>query len=66
MPVLPDARAPQEVLNVLWRVQQEFLEAALQAVDHDHGGVDRYLARQLGVRAPERQRLSELYLHAPA
>ncbi len=66
MPELPHARAPQEVLNVLWRVQQEFLEAALQAVDHDHGGVDHYLARQLGVRATERQRLSELYLHPPA
>ena len=31
--------APQEVLNVIWRVQEDFLEAALQAVDQDHGGV---------------------------
>ena len=65
MPALPEARAPREVLNVLWRVQQEFLDAALHAVEQDHGGVDSYLADQLGVRDAERQRLSELYLKTP-
>ena len=66
MPPLPDARAPREVLNVLWRVQAEFLDAALHAVDHDFGGVDAYLAGELGLRGPERARLAELYLVAPA
>ncbi|MDO5692096.1 MAG: tyrosine-protein phosphatase [Pseudomonadota bacterium] len=62
MPVVPDARAPREVLNVLWRVQQEFLDAALHAVDTDYGGVRGYLARELGVGEAERQRLAALYL----
>ncbi len=65
MPALPEARAPREVLDVLWRVQADFLEAAMQAVDQDFGGVDAYLAQQLGVRAAQRARLAELYL-APA
>ncbi|MDA8456034.1 tyrosine-protein phosphatase [Acidovorax sp. GBBC 3334] len=54
--------APDEVLNVLWRVQEDFLEAALQAVESDHGGVDRYLEQRLGVGAAERERLAQLYL----
>ena len=33
---------PPEVMQVLWRVQAEFLDAALHAVDTDHGGVDAY------------------------
>lgn len=65
MPALPEARAPREVLDVLWRVQADFLEAALQAVDRDYGGIDAYLAQPLGVRAAQRARLAELYL-APA
>lgn len=62
MPVLDESRTPREVLNVLWRVQEEFLDAALHAVDEDFGGVDAYLARQLGLGEPERVRLRELYL----
>ncbi len=62
MPPAVARRAPREVLKVLWRVQQEFLDAALHAVDQDYGGVDQYLARELGVAAPERRRLAELYL----
>lgn len=54
--------APQEVLNVIWRVQEDFLEAALQAVDQDHGGVQRYLERRLGVDDAARSRLAQLYL----
>ncbi len=65
MPALPEARAPRDVLNVLWRVQADFLDAALQAVEHDFGGIDAYLTGQLGVRAPQRARLAELYLTRP-
>ena len=53
---------PPEVMQVLWRVQAEFLDAALHAVDTDHGDVRTYLARELGVGAAERQRLAQLYL----
>ena len=62
MPVLDEARAPREVLNVLWRVQEEFLNAALDAVDQDFGGMSAYLARELHVGDAERKRLASLYL----
>ena len=52
---------PQEVLDVLWRVQQEFLDAALHAAERDYGSLEKYLA-QLGVKDRERRRLAELYL----
>jgi len=55
-------RAPPEVLQVLWRVQEEFLQAALQAVQEDFGGIDAYLSRQLGLGPRERERLADLYL----
>ncbi len=64
-PVSLASSAPDEVLNVIWRVQEDFLQAALQAVDHDHGGVLRYLAQRLGVDETARRRLAELYLQPP-
>ncbi|WP_311223712.1 MULTISPECIES: tyrosine-protein phosphatase [unclassified Acidovorax] len=56
--------APEAVLNVLWRVQEDFLHAALEAVERDHGGLDRYLAQGLGVGPAQRERLAALYLQA--
>jgi protein-tyrosine phosphatase len=53
---------PAEVMAVLWRVQPGFLDAALQALDGDHGGVDRYLAQRLGLGPAALRRLAELYL----
>src|SRR5665647_3408863 len=38
MPKTPPGRASQEVLDVLWRVQADFLDTALHAVDADFGG----------------------------
>ena len=54
--------APEEVLNVIWRVQADFLQAALQAVDSDHGGVQQYLRRRLAVDDAASKRLAQLYL----
>ncbi|WOP16361.1 tyrosine-protein phosphatase [Ottowia sp. SB7-C50] len=62
MPALPEARVPREVLDVLWRVQADFLDAALHAVDQDFGGFEAYLAGPLGVRQAQRARLRQLYL----
>jgi protein-tyrosine phosphatase len=56
--------APKEVLAVLWRVQEDFLHAALQVVDAHPGGFDRYLAEVLGVDAAARERLAMRYLEA--
>ena len=62
MPALADPRAPKEVLNVLWRVQEDFLNAALDAVDADYGGMPIYLERELRVGEAERRRLEALSL----
>ncbi len=51
-----------EVLAVLWRVQPGFLHAALQAVDSDHGGVDRYLSERLNLRPAALRALADRYL----
>jgi protein-tyrosine phosphatase len=62
---MPDTRGsalPREVLQVLWRVQEAFLQAAFKAVDADFGGVDHYLASKLQVGPRERARLAALYL----
>ncbi len=56
------SHAPEEVLAVLWRVQQEFLDAALHGVDHDYGGVQAYLQDVLGVDAAAQTHLAGLYL----
>jgi protein-tyrosine phosphatase len=62
---LPDpagSELPREALQVLWRVQEEFLNAALKAVDADFGGVQHYLGGKLQVGPREQARLAELYL----
>jgi protein-tyrosine phosphatase len=64
MPVLNDRRAPVESLKVLWRVQEAFLDAAVQAIEHDFGGLDNYLERALRLTPAARQRLAALYLQA--
>jgi protein-tyrosine phosphatase len=50
------------VAGVLWGVRPEFLQAAFEAVEQDHGSLDAYLARELGVGEAERARLRALYL----
>ncbi len=51
-----------EVAAVLWGVQVDFLEAAFEAVEKDHGSLDTYLRDALGLGTPEHQRLRALYL----
>lgn len=52
---------PQEVLDVLWRVQEEFLDASMQAVEQRYGSAERYL-QELGIGRRERERLAERFL----
>jgi protein-tyrosine phosphatase len=56
---------PAEVMAVLWRVQQGFLDAALQAVEADHGGLGRYLHRRLGLSEVALEALAGKYLVEP-
>ncbi|MCW5649424.1 MAG: tyrosine-protein phosphatase [Ramlibacter sp.] len=51
-----------EVARVLWRVQPEFLNAAFDAVQQDHGGLENYLQDALGLGLRERERLARQYL----
>jgi protein-tyrosine phosphatase len=61
-PMPTDSGIPADALAVLWRVQADFLHAALQAIDDDHGGVERYLERRLGLHAAARHALAARYL----
>jgi protein-tyrosine phosphatase len=62
--VPPHAGGPltPEVRDVLYRVQTDFLMAAFEVVERDHGGVDAYLTHDLGLGAAERALLANLYL----
>ncbi len=50
------------MVSVLSRVQPEFLQAAFEVIDTDHGGFEAYLRDGLRVGRRERERLRELYL----
>ncbi len=54
--------ASSEALAVLWGVERGFLEAALQAVDADHGGVASYLQQRLGLSSAALDALAAKYL----
>jgi protein-tyrosine phosphatase len=61
-PPLPQSETPADVLAVLWRVQTSFLDAALQTVDNEHGGIDGYLQARLGLGPAARAALAQRYL----
>ncbi len=62
MPTANPVGLPQDVLNVLWRVQVNFLEAAFEVVQADFGSVPAYLKDALGIDAQAQMRLEALYL----
>lgn len=53
---------PPVVTRVLYRVQPDFLQASLAAIDEDYGSLDAYFRDGLGLRDAERARLRALYL----
>ena len=57
-----DASSVPAGLQVLWRVQEDFLEAALHGVEVEYGGMAAYLERVLGLNAAAQKRLASLYL----
>lgn len=52
----------EEALDALWRVQPSYLMASVDVVRAQHGSVDRYLSRSLGMDSAARERLATLYL----
>lgn len=53
---------PQEILNVLWRVEPSFLESAYSAVTQAHGSMDAYVREALGLSAADVAALQSRYL----
>jgi protein-tyrosine phosphatase len=58
------SRTPPEALRVLWRVQEIFLGAALDAIEAAHGEVGRYLTRRLGLTRAAMDTLEDRYLES--
>ena len=50
------------VAHVLHRVQPDFLQAAFDALEHDHGGLEAYLREGIGLDAVARKELQRLLL----
>jgi protein-tyrosine phosphatase len=63
-PELLDSRTSPEALRVLWRVQESFLGAALDAIEVEHGEVDRYLTQRLGLTRAALDTLADRYLES--
>ena len=61
-PPLIASDVPREALAVLWSVQTSFLDAALHAVDKDHGGIERYLRQRIGLSPAAMATLAARYL----
>lgn len=62
MPAPTASALPLEARQVLWRVQKEFLQASLEVVDADYGGIAGYVERAMGISPAGQRRLAELYL----
>ena len=58
------AYAPQEVRNVIARVQTSFLDAAFDVVRSSHGSLEQYLQKAMRLDSKQQQRLHALYLSA--
>jgi protein-tyrosine phosphatase len=50
------------VMKVLWQVQPEFLHAAFEAVDKQHGGMRDYLHGAIGLSPQELLELQRMLL----
>ncbi len=61
-PPMPTTGLAPEALRVMWGVQAGFLQAALQLVDAEDGGMHGYLGRKLGLSQTSIARLSQRYL----
>jgi len=53
---------PDDALAVLWGVEEGFLRTALDTIDDEHGGMERYLSVRLGLGLAAREALARKYL----
>ena len=61
-PPLAADGTPAEALAAMWRVQEDYLAAALDLVDAEHGGIEPYLRRSLGLSPAALATLAARYL----
>ena len=61
-PSTPPSQLSPEAVDALWRVQGDFLDAALQAIDAEPGGLEGYLQRRLHLGPAARRALEQRYL----
>jgi protein-tyrosine phosphatase len=61
-PAMVGGDAPPEVRAAVRRVQADYLQASLDVVQADFGGMENYLEKGIGLTAGDRQRLEYLYL----
>ena len=61
LPAVSRMGLPREAMEVLWRVQPGFLQAAFAEAQARHGSIEGYLREGLGLREAERERLVRLY-----
>ncbi|MDI9233095.1 tyrosine-protein phosphatase [Limnohabitans lacus] len=57
-----EGKGPAHVMKVLWQVQPEFLHAAYEAVDAQHGGMRDYLHGAIGLSPQELTELQRMLL----
>ena len=57
-----EGKGPRHVMKVLWGVQPAFLHAALETVDHQHGGMTAYLHGAIGLSTQDVAELRALLL----
>jgi protein-tyrosine phosphatase len=55
-------RTDPDQVRPLFRVRREYLQAAFDAIEAEHGTIEGYLRDALGITAAERERLRELLL----
>jgi len=61
-PDLPDNRGlSEEVLEILWGVEPEFLETAFKTIDREHGSFEGYAQQALNLDEARRDALLERY-----
>lgn len=60
-----EGKGHPHVLKVLWQVQPEFLHAALDLIEHQHGGMQNYLRGPVGLQEHDLLSLQELLLASP-
>jgi len=53
---------PESIAHVLHAVQPAFLQASLETLEQDHGGLSAYLEGPLRLSPSARQKLQALYL----